>query len=96
MLRNGHVRFGGRAAETDPARAEHRAAARPNSRLKNYGSAVGLEQEIGEFADAIAMRHVLAYRLPQEIDDDIVWRASIDDLPTLRQAVREALLALAE
>jgi uncharacterized protein with HEPN domain len=39
------------------------------------------------------MRHVLAYRRPRQIDDDVVWRTSVDDLPNLRQVVREALLA---
>jgi transposase InsO family protein len=31
MLGNGHVRFGGRAAETDQSKDRHRAAARPHT-----------------------------------------------------------------
>jgi hypothetical protein len=35
MLGNGHVRFGGRAGETDRRQRRHRAPARPNTELRH-------------------------------------------------------------
>jgi uncharacterized protein with HEPN domain len=66
------------------------------SRLKNYCQVAGIGRAKGDFAGAIGMRHVLAYKLPEDIRNDAVWRSSADDLPNLRQAVQETLRALAE
>jgi hypothetical protein len=65
------------------------------SRLKNYYQVIGPIDAVGEFAHAIGLRHVLAYRRPDEIDDDIVWSTSVEDLPRLKHAVDEAVTALA-
>ena len=36
MLRNGHVRFGGRGEETDQSRDRHRASPRPNTYVRTW------------------------------------------------------------
>ncbi|MGH8997013.1 MAG: hypothetical protein ACRDYB_13470, partial [Acidimicrobiales bacterium] len=42
---------------------------------------------VGELGQAIVFRHVLAYTSVSEVDDAIVWRTSVNDLPRLRQAI---------
>lgn len=62
--------------------------------MKNYYRAMGIARAIGEFAGPIALRHRLAYGRPVDLDDDVVWRTGTQDLPRLRDAVRDAMSAL--
>jgi hypothetical protein len=64
------------------------------SRLKNYYGAMGVSRAIGEFTGPIGLRHRLAYSRPDDVDEDIVWRTSTDDLPRLQVTVRGAIRAL--
>lgn len=57
------------------------------SRLKNYCQVIGVSRAVGELGQAIGFRHVLAYTAVGEVDDGIVWRTSLNDLPRLREAV---------
>lgn len=66
------------------------------SRLKNHAAALRVARSTGEFGQAIAFRHKLAYSAPDDIDDAIVREACRRDLPVLRQAIAEALAALSE
>ena len=64
------------------------------SRLKNYCQVMAIPRAAGPFAQAIGLRHTLAYARPDQVDDIIVWRTSVHDLPALREAVRETVDAL--
>lgn len=65
-------------------------------RLKNYCEMMGIARAGGDLAGAIGFRHVLAYGMPDSIDDEIVWSTSIEDLPRLITVVRETLNALGD
>lgn len=64
------------------------------SRLKNYCQVMAIPRATGSFGQAIGLRHTLAYARPDRVDDTIVWRTSVYDLPILREAVRETMDAL--
>lgn len=66
------------------------------SRLKNYCQVMGIARAIGQLGGAIGFRNTLAYARPSRVDDDIVWPTSLEDLPKLREAVREAERAIAQ
>ena len=89
-------------AEGEPAyasSADRRARVRylwivVGSRLKNYCQVMAIPRAAGPFGQAIGLRHTLAYARPDRVDDIIVWRTSLHDLPALREAVRETVGAL--
>lgn len=64
------------------------------SRLKNYCQVIGVSRAVGELGQAIGFRHTLAYSPILQVDDGIVWRTSVSDLPRLRRAVIDADRAL--
>ena len=64
------------------------------SRLKNYCQVMAIPRAAGPFAQAIGLRHTLAYTRPDRVDDAVVWRTSVLDLPALREAVSETVGAL--
>jgi uncharacterized protein with HEPN domain len=64
------------------------------SRLKNYCQVMDIPRAAGPFVQAIGLRRTLAYARPDRVDDIIVWRTSVHDLPALREAVRETMDAL--
>lgn len=86
-------------AEAFRAGADRRQRARylwivVGSRLKNYCQLVGIARATGVLGQVIGFRHTLAYLPPSRVDDDIVWRTSVNDLDRLIEAVRETLRAL--
>ncbi|MHB8294466.1 MAG: ribonuclease HepT family protein [Acidimicrobiales bacterium] len=66
------------------------------SRLKNYCQVMAIPRAAGSFGQAIGLRHTLAYARPDRVDDSIVWRTSVHDLPALRDDVSETVDALGE
>lgn len=66
------------------------------SRLKNHAAVLHVARSTGEFGQAIAFRHKLAYSAPRDIDDSIVQQACHRDLPGLRREIAEALAALGQ
>ncbi|MGH9066093.1 MAG: hypothetical protein ACRDX8_10805 [Acidimicrobiales bacterium] len=66
------------------------------SRLKNYCQVIGVSRAVGELGQAIGFRHVLAYTSVRDVDDGIVWRTSLNDLPRLREAVSATERALGQ
>lgn len=63
-------------------------------RLKNYCQVMGIPRASGQFGQAIGLRQTLAYARPDRVDDEVVWRTSIHDLPALRETVQETVDAL--
>lgn len=66
------------------------------SRLKNHSAVMDIPRATGEFAQAIALRHKLAYTAPDEVDDERVWDTSIADAPVLAAALTQTVAALDE
>ena len=56
------------------------------SRLKNYCKVMAISRAAGSFGQAIGLRHILASTGPGQVDDGIVWRTSVNELPALREA----------
>ena len=67
MPRNGHVRFGGRAAETDPVRTGHRAAARPDTYIRTWEGRLFLATVTG-----IASRRVTGFAMADHLRTELV------------------------
>lgn len=64
------------------------------SRLKNHAEALRVPRSAGAFAHAIAFRHVLAYRAPSQVDDELVWTTSVEDAPVLAEEIAATITAL--
>lgn len=64
MLRNGHVRFGGRPAETHPAQARQGAAGRPYTDWERLAAIVGAEDPFGHLNSIHNCRPFYDYTRP--------------------------------
>jgi transposase InsO family protein len=93
MLRNGHVRFGGRAAETDRLKGRHRAAARPNTYVPTWAGMVNVA-----FIFHVFSRMIVGWRAARSMRTDLVldtlemalWRRQRDGITDLAGLVHHA------
>ena len=70
MLGNGHVRFGGRAGETDREQSRHRAPARPNTYLRCWEGKAYFSFVIDVFS-----RKIVGWQLASHMRTDLVLDA---------------------